>query len=85
MCFQGYYLQLIYTSKCTCTFAQYSLDELEVMTLCLQQFRFVFNNMEELLSEDQASVYGALSDHDRYLHDFINIGVNLTQATCFPS
>ncbi|KAM6971601.1 uncharacterized protein itprid1 [Tautogolabrus adspersus] len=43
----------------------YSLDELEEMMLCLQQFRSVLCNMEEQLSEDQASVYSALSDQDR--------------------
>uniref|UniRef100_UPI0037E6F927 protein ITPRID1 n=1 Tax=Semicossyphus pulcher TaxID=241346 RepID=UPI0037E6F927 len=43
----------------------YSLDELEEMVLCLQQFRSVLCNMEEQLSEDQASVYSALSDQDR--------------------
>ncbi|XP_071755499.2 uncharacterized protein itprid1 [Centroberyx gerrardi] len=43
----------------------YSLDELEGMMLCLRRFRSVLSNMEEQLSEDQASVYNALSDHDR--------------------
>ncbi|XP_051266186.1 serine-rich adhesin for platelets isoform X2 [Dicentrarchus labrax] len=43
----------------------YSLDELEEMMLCLQQFCSVLNNMEEQLSEDQAAVYSALSDQDR--------------------
>ncbi|XP_029935734.1 mucin-12 [Myripristis murdjan] len=43
----------------------YSLDELEGMMICLRQFRVVLNNMEEHLSNDQASVYSALSDHDR--------------------
>ncbi|KAK1885456.1 Protein ITPRID1 [Dissostichus eleginoides] len=43
---------------------QYSLDELEEMMLCLQQFRSVLSNMEEQLSEDQAAVYSALSDQD---------------------
>lgn len=43
----------------------YSLDELEELMLCLQRFRSVLNNMEEQLSEDQASVYSALSDQDR--------------------
>ncbi|XP_070709419.1 uncharacterized protein itprid1 [Pempheris klunzingeri] len=43
----------------------YSLDELEEMMLCLQQFRSVLSNMEEQLSEDQAAVYSALSDQDR--------------------
>ncbi|CAJ1082454.1 uncharacterized protein itprid1 [Xyrichtys novacula] len=43
----------------------YSLDELEEMMLCLQQFRSVLCNMEEQLSEDQAAVYSCLSDQDR--------------------
>ncbi|XP_032366712.1 protein ITPRID1 [Etheostoma spectabile] len=43
----------------------YSLDELEEMMLCVQQFRSVLSNMEEQLSEDQAAVYSVLSDHDR--------------------
>ncbi|XP_029005258.1 uncharacterized protein itprid1 isoform X2 [Betta splendens] len=43
----------------------FSLDELEEMMLCLQQFCSVLSNMEEQLSEDQAAVYSALSDHDR--------------------
>lgn len=43
----------------------YSLDELEEMMVCLQQFRSVLSNMEEQLSEDQAAVYSALSDKDR--------------------
>lgn len=50
---------------CTCA-PQYSLDELEEMMLCLQQFCSVLSNMEEQLSEDQAAVYSALSDQDRY-------------------
>ncbi|XP_026219686.1 serine-rich adhesin for platelets isoform X2 [Anabas testudineus] len=43
----------------------YSLDELEEMMLCLQQFCSVLSNMEEQLSEDQAAVYSALTDQDR--------------------
>ncbi|XP_070784680.1 uncharacterized protein itprid1 [Enoplosus armatus] len=43
----------------------YSLNELEEMMLCLQQFRSVLSNMEEQLSEDQAAVYSSLSDQDR--------------------
>ncbi|XP_034024888.1 uncharacterized protein LOC117509307 [Thalassophryne amazonica] len=43
----------------------YSVDELEEMVICLQRFRSVLSNMEEQLSEDQASVYSVLSDHDR--------------------
>ncbi|KAM9337585.1 uncharacterized protein itprid1, partial [Symphorus nematophorus] len=43
----------------------YSLDELEEMLLCLQQFCSVLSNMEEQLSEDQAAVYSSLSDQDR--------------------
>ncbi|XP_059183392.1 uncharacterized protein LOC131962408 [Centropristis striata] len=43
----------------------YSLDELEEMMVCLQQFRSVLSNMEEQLSEDQAAVYSALSEQDR--------------------
>ncbi|XP_027129989.1 putative GPI-anchored protein pfl2 isoform X1 [Larimichthys crocea] len=43
----------------------YSLDELEEMMLCLQQFCSVLSNMEEQLSEDQAAVYSVLSDQDR--------------------
>ncbi|CAI5686177.1 unnamed protein product [Oreochromis niloticus] len=43
----------------------YSLDELEEMLLCLQQFWSVLSNMEEQLSEDQAAVYSCLSDQDR--------------------
>ena len=34
--------------------------------LCLQHFCSVHSNMEEQLSEDQASVYSTLSDQDRY-------------------
>lgn len=34
--------------------------------LCLQQFCSVLSNMEVQLSEDQAAVYSALSDQDRY-------------------
>ncbi|XP_034005574.1 uncharacterized protein itprid1 isoform X1 [Trematomus bernacchii] len=57
--------------QCTCRHGEqrgnipYSLDELEEMILCLQQFRSVLSNMEEQLSEDQAAVYSALSDQDR--------------------
>ncbi|KAK9528055.1 hypothetical protein VZT92_014555 [Zoarces viviparus] len=47
------------------TSSSYSLDELEEMMLCLQQFCSVLSNMEEQLSEDQAAVYNALSDQDR--------------------
>lgn len=43
----------------------YSLDELEEMLLCLQQFWSVLSNMEEQLSEDQAAVFSCLSDQDR--------------------
>ncbi|XP_050922597.1 uncharacterized protein itprid1 isoform X6 [Lates calcarifer] len=43
----------------------YSLGDLEEMMLCLQQFCSVLSNMEEQLSEDQASVYSALSEQDR--------------------
>ncbi|XP_062415048.1 uncharacterized protein itprid1 [Pungitius pungitius] len=43
----------------------FSLDELEEMMLCLQHFCSVLSDMEEQLSEDQAAVYGALSDPDR--------------------
>lgn len=32
---------------------------------CLQHFCSVLSDMEEQLSEDQAAVYGALSDPDR--------------------
>ncbi|XP_045909320.1 protein ITPRID2-like isoform X2 [Micropterus dolomieu] len=49
---------------CGCS-PQYSLDELEEMMLCLQQFRSVLSNMEEQLSEEQAAVYTSLSDQDR--------------------
>ncbi|XP_075938252.1 uncharacterized protein itprid1 isoform X3 [Anarhichas minor] len=57
--------------QCTCLTQKrynipYSLDELEEMMLCLQQFCSVLSNMEEQLSEDQATVYSALSDQDRY-------------------
>ncbi|XP_068565718.1 serine-rich adhesin for platelets [Cebidichthys violaceus] len=56
--------------QCTCLTQKrnnipYSLDELEEMMLCLQQFCSVLSNMEEQLSEDQAAVYSALSDQDR--------------------
>lgn len=50
---------------CKCS-PQYSLGDLEEMMLCLQQFCSVLSNMEEQLSEDQASVYSALSEQDRY-------------------
>lgn len=53
-------------NSCTCSL-QYSLDELEEMMLCLQQFCSVLSNMEEQLTEDQAAVYSALSDQDRYM------------------
>ncbi|XP_040022554.2 uncharacterized protein itprid1 [Gasterosteus aculeatus] len=43
----------------------FSLDELEEMMQCLQHFCSVLSDMEEQLSEDQAAVYGALSDPDR--------------------
>ncbi|XP_071341879.1 uncharacterized protein itprid1 [Trachinotus anak] len=43
----------------------YSLGDLEEMMLCLQKFRSVLSNMEEQLSEDQASIYIALSEQDR--------------------
>ncbi|KAM8731659.1 uncharacterized protein AB9X84_025974 [Acanthopagrus schlegelii] len=43
----------------------YSLDELEEMMLCLQQFFSVLSNMEEQLSEDQTAVYSVLSNQDR--------------------
>ncbi|XP_054478627.1 uncharacterized protein LOC129110555 [Anoplopoma fimbria] len=60
--------------QCTCLTQSrynipYSLDELEEMMLCLQQFRSVLSNMEEQLSEDQAAVYSALSDQDRRCTD----------------
>ncbi|KAI3355024.1 hypothetical protein L3Q82_017848, partial [Scortum barcoo] len=42
-----------------------SLVELEEMMWCLQKFRSVLRHMEEQLSEDQAAVYGSLSDQDR--------------------
>ncbi|KAM8881631.1 uncharacterized protein itprid1 [Synchiropus picturatus] len=45
--------------------ASYSLDELEEMILCLQQFRSVLTNMEEQLAEDQAAVYEGLTEQDR--------------------
>ncbi|KAM8823783.1 uncharacterized protein itprid1 isoform 2-T2 [Spinachia spinachia] len=45
----------------------WSLDELEEMMLCLQHFCSVLSDMEEQLSEDQAAVYGALSDPDRQM------------------
>ncbi|XP_053716110.1 uncharacterized protein itprid1 [Synchiropus splendidus] len=45
--------------------ASYSLDELEEMILCLQQFRSVLTNMEEQLAEDQAAVYKGLTEQDR--------------------
>ncbi|XP_034428766.1 serine-rich adhesin for platelets isoform X2 [Hippoglossus hippoglossus] len=43
----------------------FSLGDLEELMLCLQHFRSVQSNMEEQLSEDQASVYSSLSDQDR--------------------
>lgn len=57
----------------TCTSPQYSLDELEEMMLCLQQFCSVFSNMEEQLSEDQAAVYSLLSDQDKYVLEFTEL------------
>ncbi|XP_053268686.1 uncharacterized protein itprid1 [Pleuronectes platessa] len=45
--------------------SSFSLGELEEMMLCLQHFHSVHRNMEEQLSEDQASVYSTLSDQDR--------------------
>ncbi|KAF1372759.1 hypothetical protein PFLUV_G00251950 [Perca fluviatilis] len=49
----------------TLGYTPYSLDELEEMMLCVQQFRSVLSNMEEKLSEDQAAVYSVLSEQDR--------------------
>ncbi|XP_023855304.1 protein ITPRID1 [Salvelinus sp. IW2-2015] len=43
----------------------YSLDELEGMMHCMRKFRCVLTDIEEQLSEDQASVYSSLSDTDR--------------------
>ncbi|XP_041824131.1 uncharacterized protein itprid1 [Melanotaenia boesemani] len=43
----------------------YSLDELEEMMLCLQQFRSVFSDIEEQSCEDQAAVYSVFSTTDR--------------------
>ncbi|KAK2859311.1 hypothetical protein Q5P01_003931 [Channa striata] len=54
-----------YNKQQTVENVPYSLDELEELMLCLQQFCSVLSNMEEQLSEDQASVYSALSDLDR--------------------
>ncbi|CAK6973259.1 uncharacterized protein itprid1 [Scomber scombrus] len=53
------------TSQNTLGNIPYSLNELEQMMLCLQQFRSVLSNMEEHLSEDQAAVYSSLSEQDR--------------------
>ncbi len=58
--------QYLFSSIPTGTSSQYSLDELEEMVLFLQQFCSVQCYMEEQLSEDQTSVYGDLSDLDRY-------------------
>ncbi|XP_078018988.1 uncharacterized protein itprid1 isoform X2 [Epinephelus lanceolatus] len=57
--------QRSYNKQHTLGNSPYSLDELEEMMLCLQQFCSVLSNMEEQLSEDQAAVYSALSDQDR--------------------
>ncbi|XP_034718650.1 uncharacterized protein itprid1 [Etheostoma cragini] len=57
--------QEMYRRQHTLENTPYSLDELEEMMLCVQQFRSVLSNMEEQLSEDQAAVYSVLSDHDR--------------------
>ncbi|XP_038578434.1 uncharacterized protein PB18E9.04c isoform X2 [Micropterus salmoides] len=57
--------QKSYIKQHTVGNSPYSLDELEEMMLCLQQFRSVLSNMEEQLSEDQAAVYTSLSDQDR--------------------
>ncbi|XP_074549764.1 uncharacterized protein itprid1 [Halichoeres trimaculatus] len=54
-----------YTKQHTVENIPYSLDELEEMMLCLQQFCSVLCNMEEQLSEDQAAVYSSLSEQDR--------------------
>ncbi|XP_067107948.1 uncharacterized protein itprid1 [Osmerus mordax] len=43
----------------------YSVDELEGMMRCLKTFCSVLTDMEERLSEDQASVYSSLSLTDR--------------------
>ncbi|XP_041717837.2 protein ITPRID1 [Coregonus clupeaformis] len=43
----------------------YSLDELEGMMRCMRKFRCVLTDIEEQLSENQASVYSSLSDTDR--------------------
>ncbi|XP_046880081.1 uncharacterized protein LOC124470301 isoform X2 [Hypomesus transpacificus] len=43
----------------------YSVDELEGMMRCLKKFCSVLTDMEERLSEDQASVYSSLSLTDR--------------------
>ncbi|CAL8238138.1 unnamed protein product [Merluccius merluccius] len=43
----------------------YSLDELEGMICCLQKFRVVLADIEEQVSEDQATVFNALSETDR--------------------
>lgn len=61
------------TSVLALTSLQYSLDELEEMMLCLQQFFFVLSNMEEQLSKDQSAVYSVLSDQDRYTLKFITL------------
>lgn len=43
----------------------YSLDELEGMICCLRKFRVVLADIEEQVSEDQATVFNALSETDR--------------------
>ncbi|KAG7523774.1 hypothetical protein JOB18_003046 [Solea senegalensis] len=43
----------------------YSLGDLEEMMLSLQQYCSMHSNMEEQLSENQTSIYSALSDIDR--------------------
>ncbi|KAF3703431.1 Coiled-coil domain-containing protein 129 [Channa argus] len=57
--------QKSYNKQQTVGNVPYSLDELEELMLSLQQFCSVLSNMEEQLSEDQAAVYSALSDHER--------------------
>ncbi|XP_056155905.1 uncharacterized protein itprid1 [Lampris incognitus] len=51
----------------TATFGKfpYSLGELEGMMRCLKQFRSVLTDIEEQVSEEQASVYNALTVTDR--------------------
>lgn len=56
--------------------------------LCLQQFCSVLSNMEEQLSEDQAAVYSALSDKDRYTQLTLVLGLSRLQTviyTMFPT